>query len=149
MPSRKQRRRREKSLRHEYEYVYVDGEGREVDEAPIEDEPPAKRRDAARDRPERTSAPTRAPRRGVEPPSWRRTLRRAGFLGPLMFVMVYLLNRDYSMAQNIVTTITLLLVFVPFSYLLDSLMWRAYRRRIAANETRSASGRTSRRRTSS
>ena len=143
MPSRMQRRRREKSFRHEYEYVYVDDEGRDVEpdaavavEAPVDarvDTPAkptaAKKRDEPRKR--AASAPARAGRRGVEPPSWRRTLRRAAVLTPFMFIMVYVLNRDYSPVQNAVTTVTLLLVFVPFSYLLDSVMWRAFQRREA------------------
>ena len=36
MPSKKQRRRREKSLRHEYEYVLLDEEGNEVPVEPTE-----------------------------------------------------------------------------------------------------------------
>jgi hypothetical protein len=31
MPSRKQRRRREKSLRHEYDYVLLDHDGNEIE----------------------------------------------------------------------------------------------------------------------
>jgi hypothetical protein len=36
MPSKKQRRRREKSLRHEYEYVTVDDDGNELPLEPTE-----------------------------------------------------------------------------------------------------------------
>ena len=145
MPSRKQRRRREKSFRHEYEYVYVDGEGRDVEvDAAVETEKPAKQRDDPR---ERTAQATARPgRRGVEPPSWRRTLRRAAGLTPFMFIVVYLLNRGYSPLQNAVTTVTLLLVFVPFSYLLDSVMWRAFRRRMGGEDSKSRPGKTSGRR---
>ena len=38
MPSRKQRRRRQKDRRHDWEYVYVDDAGQEV-EAPDEESP--------------------------------------------------------------------------------------------------------------
>ena len=44
MPTRKQRRRRLKELRHDYEYVYVDEEGREVEVDPAELEQASPRR---------------------------------------------------------------------------------------------------------
>ena len=138
MPSRKQRRRREKSFRHEYEYVYVDADGRDVDVEPeeaAEAPAPKPKREPKRASPARAPArsDTRRAARGVQPPSWNRTLRRAVPLAPLMFILVYLLNRDYTLVQNVVTTLTLLLVFVPFSYLVDSVMWRTFRRRTGAD----------------
>ena len=39
MPTRKQRRREQKSRRHEWEYVYVDDEGNEVDVDPADLKP--------------------------------------------------------------------------------------------------------------
>jgi len=36
MPTKKQRRRQQKSRRHEYEYVYVDDSGQEVPVDPAE-----------------------------------------------------------------------------------------------------------------
>jgi hypothetical protein len=125
VPSRKQRRRRQKERRHEYEYVYVDEEGREVD-SPAEDEPHAPARN------EKVSANRHATARGgrrVEPPSWRRVGKRALFLGPVMFLMVNLIGRDWTTAQRIQQTLFLLLLFLPFSYLMDSMMYRAYLRR--------------------
>jgi hypothetical protein len=125
VPSRKQRRRREKERRHEWEYVLIDDEGREV-EAPEEDEPPA----PARER--KATASGRAATRGgrrIEPPSWRRVGKRALFFGPLMFIMVNLIGRDWTTAQRVQQTAFLLLLFLPFSYLMDSLMYRAYLKR--------------------
>jgi hypothetical protein len=125
VPSRKQRRRREKERRHEWEYVLVDDEGREV-EAPEEDEPPT----PARER--KATASGRAATRGgrrIEPPSWRRVGKRALFFGPLMFIMVNLIGRDWTTAQRVQQTAFLLLLFLPFSYLMDSLMYRAYLKR--------------------
>lgn len=121
MPSRKQRRRRAKERRHEYEYVYVDEEGREVDVAP-EDEPPAKRDGRKQDgRP--------AGGRRVDPPSWRRVARRGLIFAPIMFLTVSLLNSDLPVGAQIVQTLVLLAFFLPFSYGMDALLYRAYVKR--------------------
>jgi hypothetical protein len=126
MPSRKQRRRQAKERRHEYEYVYVDDEGREieVDEAEIE-----QRRNGQAGRTERR-APARSGRT-VQPPSWNRVGRRALIFAPLMFLTVYLLGRDeLSTTQMLVQTLVLLAIFLPFSFFMDSITYRAYQRRL-------------------
>jgi hypothetical protein len=122
--SRKQRRRRQKERRHEYEYVYVDAEGQEV-EAPEESEERAPARD------EKASSRQTATRGGrrIEPPSWRRVGKRALFLGPVMFLMVNLIGRDWTTGQRVGQTLFLLLLFLPFSYVMDSMMYRAYLKR--------------------
>jgi hypothetical protein len=130
VPSRKQRRRRSKERRHEYEYVYVDEEGREV-EVSEEEEPRASARDAKTAASSR-HATTRGGRR-IEPPSWRRVGKRALFIGPVMFLMVNLIGRDWTTAQRIQQTLFLLLLFLPFSYLMDSMMYRAFLKRTGAS----------------
>jgi hypothetical protein len=125
MPSRKQRRRQAKERRHEYEYVYVDDEGREVeiDEAELEE-----RRNGKAKRPE--AASTRGGRT-VQPPSWNRVGKRALIFAPLMFLTVYLLGRDdLSTSQMLIQTLVLLAIFLPFSYLMDTITYRAYQRRL-------------------
>lgn len=126
MASKKQRRRREKDRRHEYEYVYIDEEGHEleVDEAEVA---PAKKSDA---KPGRTPGrpPGRA-RRPVQPPSWRRVGRRALVFAPLMFLAITVLNRNSTVGGRLGTTLVLMAFFVPFSYVMDTLVYRAYRRR--------------------
>jgi hypothetical protein len=129
VPSRKQRRRREKSRRHEYEYVYVDEEGREVevDEAELR-----KERD---DKPARTGTARAGrgsggrPVRQVQPPSWSRVGRRALIFAPLMFVTVSLLGRSLTIGQRVVETLFLLVFFLPFSYVMDTIVYRSYLRR--------------------
>ena len=124
MPSRKQRRRQAKERRHEYEYVYVDDEGREVevDEAELEE-----RRNGKAKRAE----PAARGGRIVQPPSWQRVGKRALIFAPLMFATVYLLGRDdLSTQQMVIQTLVLLGVFLPFSYFMDSLTYRAYQRRL-------------------
>jgi hypothetical protein len=124
MPSRKQRRRQAKERRHDYEYVYVDDEGHEVEIDPAEIEV---RRNGKAKRPERAAPGGRT----VQPPSWNRVGRRALIFAPLMFATVYLLGRNsLSTAQILIQTLVLLAIFLPFSYFMDSLMYRAYQRRL-------------------
>ena len=129
MPSRKQRRRRLKERRHEYEFVYVDEEGREV-EAPEEEQPQSPARGSkATATGRRAGATTRTGRR-IEPPSWNRVGKRALFFGPVMFLLLHLVGKNLSVAQQIYETLVLLLFFLPFSYFMDSMMYRNYRKRI-------------------
>jgi hypothetical protein len=123
VPSRKQRRRRAKERRHEYEYVYVDEEGQEVEVEPGEPGKPGK--------PKRTdpkARPTQAGRK-VEPASWRRVGRRALIFAPLMFITIRLLEGGEAITASILRTIFLLMLFLPFSYVLDSVLYRSYVRR--------------------
>ena len=124
MATKKQKRRREKERRHEYEYVYVDEEGQEVEV----DEPEAERKNGK-------SPAQRAVQTGgktVDPPSWRRTLRRAAIFSPLMFVILYLLKPKGSTPASVLFSVALLMVFfIPFSYFMDSLMYRLALKRAA------------------
>jgi len=127
VPTRKQRRRRQKDRRHDYEYVYVDESGNEVEVA--EDEVAAQRTASRNGRAQPRQA-TRNPR--LQPPSWRRVLKRGALFAPLMFVTVLVLNREASTLATILVTAQLMLIFVPFSYFMDSMMWRRYQKRIGA-----------------
>ena len=121
MPSRKQRRRREKERRHEYEYVYVDEEGEEVEVDRGEAE-----------RPKRTERRPQASggRRPIEPPSWNRVAKRGLLFAPLMFITFSLLGRNESLVVHVQRTVFLLVLFLPFSYVMDSMIYRSYRRRM-------------------
>ena len=125
MPTRKQRRRRAKERRHEYEYVYVDEEGREVEVEADEGKAP-----------ERKGKRPASGRGGrvIEPPSWSKVGKRALIFGPLMFITIRLLERGEPIAASLFRTIFLLLIFLPFSYVMDAVMYRTYRRRIGANK---------------
>ena len=132
MPTKKQRRRNQKARRHEYEYIYVDDEGNEVEVDPAElraekgtarESPPAK---AEAKKP----PPGSGSRRTIEPPSWRRSGKRALILGPLMIVAMMLLNQGVSLAQQIAPALFLLAFFIPFSYFTDSLAYKMYRKRL-------------------
>jgi hypothetical protein len=127
--TKKQQRRREKLKRHEYEEVYVDDEGRELDPEEAEElvgaAQPGK---AAKEKVE-----TRAQRGGrtIEPPSWRRTLRRGLLFFPLMLLTVILLGGGLTLVQQITQTLFLIAIFVPFSHFMDTMIWRSHQRRLA------------------
>jgi hypothetical protein len=122
VPTRKQRRRRAKDRRHEYEYVYVDEEGREVEVEPEDEKAPPRK--------DKRPAPASRPRRAIEPPSWKRVGRRALIFAPLMFITIRLLEQDEAIATSIVRTLFLLLIFLPFSYVMDAVLYRSYQRRV-------------------
>jgi len=132
VPSRKQRRRRLKERRHEYEYVYVDEEGRQV-EAPEEEQPQRANRGGGKATASgrRAGATSRTGRR-IEPPSWSRVGKRALFIGPAMFLIINLMGKNLSVAQRIYETVVLLAIFLPFSYFMDSMMYRSYLKRTGA-----------------
>jgi hypothetical protein len=132
MPTRKQRKRRAKERRHEYEYVYVDEEGREVEVEP--DEAEEERRSNGR-------APRAVTRAGrvVEPPSWQRVGKRGLIFAPLMFLTITLIDQGTSISVRIVNTAMLLAFFLPFSYLMDRMLYRASLRRSGVEKERSGS----------
>jgi hypothetical protein len=127
MPSRKQRRRRQKLYRHEYEYVEVDEEGNEIPVDPAE----------LRQRAEATNGagPARAQRnvrqqRGIQPPSWRRIAKRGLIFFPFMLITVHLLSGDeLSNVGKVLNTVVLMAFFMPFSYVMDAVMYRTYLKR--------------------
>jgi hypothetical protein len=128
MPSRKQRRRRQKDRRHEWEYVYVDDAGREV-EAPDEESPISRNGKRAAQQPRKAKA---SGMREVQPPSWRRVGKRGLIFAPLMFLTVTFLSGNLTVAQRLVNTVFLLAFFLPFSYAMDALMYRMYKKRSGA-----------------
>jgi hypothetical protein len=57
--------------------------------------------------------------------------RRGLIFAPLMFLTVYLLGRNsLSIVEMVVQTVVLLGIFLPFSYFMDSVTYRAYQRRL-------------------
>jgi hypothetical protein len=136
MPTKKQRRRQQKSRRHEYEYVYVDDEGNEVEVDP--EELPVGKQNGKADRTARKSTGTKAPARGqrvIEPPSWRRAVRRAAIWAPLLVVAMMLINRNVSPMQWVTSALFLIAFFIPISYFTDSMAYRMYRKRLDRRPT--------------
>jgi hypothetical protein len=122
MASRKQRRRRAKDRRHEYEYVYVDEEGNEVE---VDAEEVRAQQEVAK---RNGSQPARGARREpkIEPPSWQRVGKRSLLIAPLMFLTIIFLGGDLTLGQQILQTILLLGMFLVFTYLFESLLYRRY-----------------------
>jgi cation transport ATPase len=137
MPTKKQRRRHQKARRHEYEYVYVDDEGNEVEVDPAELR--AEKETVRESRPAKASGKKQAvrtsSRRTIEPPSWRRSGKRALILGPLMVVAMMLFNQGLSLGQQIAPALFLIAFFIPFSYFTDSLAYKMFRKRLERQNT--------------
>jgi len=138
MPTRKQRRRQQKTRRHEWEYVYVDDEGNEVEVDPedIDASKPARatRTDAKARRNGKATNVRQTQRRAPQPPSWRRAIKRAAILG-VFFVVVFgfvLRGKDTNLAAAVGVGLIYAVAFVPMQYLIDRFTYRVYLRRQAA-----------------
>ena len=120
MATKKQKKKRDKERRHEYEYVYVDAEGNEVPVEADEDASGSTNGTSPSSKTVKTSGG-----RTVDPPSWRKTLRRAGLFAPLIFLILYLLRpKDAELSAVAFNVVVLMAFFIPFSYFMDGLMYR-------------------------
>ena len=136
MPTRKQRRRDQKSRRHEWEYVYVDEEGNEVDVDPAELQTSkratrevAKRRNG---KPAKASGKQR-PQRVPPEPSCSRAAKRAAMLG-VFFVVVFgfvLRGKHSNVTSAVLIGVVYAIAFIPLQYFIDRTVYRAYLRRQA------------------
>jgi hypothetical protein len=126
MATRKQRRRRAKEHRHEYVWEDEEGNVLDTDDARAAIENGSKPRTADK-QPAKGGRGSRTP----QPASWRRTFKRGAIFAPIMLATVMLLNPEKSMAEKVTSTLIVLAVFVPFSYVLDGVMYRSYRKRLA------------------
>jgi hypothetical protein len=131
MPTRKQRRRRQKGRRHEYEFVYVDEEGREVGVDPNEVERDAGPRAGGKNKSKSEPRKGRAAQstRTVAPPSWNKVGKRALIFLPLIFVAFSLVSKGQGLGMRILVSALYTAFFVPFMYLMDRTMYRSYLRR--------------------
>jgi hypothetical protein len=126
MPSRKQRRRREKLQRHEYEYVVETEEG-EVPLRELEDEDGRRKNGKAR---ETTAGPLDRRGRPIPKPSAQRVLKRTAIFAPILVIFVYLTaGEDLTPVAVVVNALILLAFFIPFSYLVDVVLYRMMMRR--------------------
>jgi hypothetical protein len=125
MPSRKQRRRREKTFRHEYGFVTYDEEGNEVEVEAAEIRP------RKEEKPKPATPATRGKRAGREPPapSWSRSLRRGGIWGAVMLFVVVFFFRGQSLAGRVAVGLLYAAAFIPLTYVVDRMAYRNYLRR--------------------
>jgi hypothetical protein len=128
MPTRKQRRRRAKEQRHEYEVVYLDAEGNEVEVPPDEVEKSSGRRSDPAERTRAANGTSKQGARAIDPPTWRRSARRALIMAPFFFVFLYILQRN--IASALIVSLFYAVVFVPFSYGIDKLTYRTQLKRL-------------------
>jgi hypothetical protein len=133
VPSRKQRRRRAKLQRHEYEYVVETEEG----EVPLERPRETKDgREGGRDGERAAGAVVDRRGRAAQKPTMARVLRRAAIFAPIMAIFVYIVNGDeLSPVAVAVNTLILIAFFIPFSYLVDTLVYRTISRRAERERT--------------
>ena len=129
MPSRKQRRRREKLKRHEYEYVVESETGEEITvESPRELD---KDENGKGGRAQQRREPVDRRGRAVPEPSMKRVLRRGAIFAPVIAVLTYVISQDSGNVAGTVVfnTVLLLAFFLPFSYMVDVFVYRMMKRR--------------------
>ena len=128
MPSRKQRQRRQKAFRHDYTLVDYDEEGNEVETSASELR--AKRGKSDKPKAKSTSS-GRSRRPGREPPipSWRRSLRRGGMWGGVMFIVVVFFFKSTPVAGRVAIGLLYAVAFVPLTYWIDRVAYRSYLKR--------------------
>jgi len=139
MPTRKQRRRRDKAFRHEYETVLIDEEGNETlvdaDDERTAREERDKQRTAAKSKAKpaaksRSSRPMREP----PPPSWQRAFKRGGLMGALILVLFLFVLKGGSPAERIAIPLFYAVAFIPLTYVVDRWSYRMYQKRLAKKD---------------
>lgn len=131
MATQKQRRKRAKEQRHAYDLIEIDGEGNEtvLSASELKSETCSKPSPTSADRQGGTKS--RAPRGTAQPPTWGRVLKRGAIFAPIFLATVMLLGRGrLTLAGAIIQTIFLLAIFVPFSYVMDRMVWRSHEKRL-------------------
>jgi len=128
MPTRKQRRRRDKDFRHDVRVFEVDEEGNEIPIAELR-----AREEKEKPKPEKQQAKpsSRGGRsiREVQPPSWERALKRGGLMGGAMLVVFIFLLRNGPVAQRVAIGVFYAVAFVPLTYWIDRTAYRSYLKR--------------------
>ena len=128
MTTRKQRKKRAKEQRHDY--VWEDSEGNVVDHPEV-DENGDSGKQKEKEKPASQGLFGGGGRK-VQPPSWQRSTKRGLIFGPIFFLIVLLLSGgNLSITGALLNAILLLAVFIPFSYVLDKLVYRQFQKRQA------------------
>jgi hypothetical protein len=132
MPTKKQRRRRAKTFRHEYDFVVEDEEGNEVavDTSERKAERTERDKQKAAAKPARGQSRSRSMREPPKP-SWDRAMRRGGVMGGLMLVAFLFLFKDAPIAIRLAWGLFYAAAFVPLTYFIDRTAYRAYEKRLA------------------
>jgi hypothetical protein len=125
MPTRKQRRRRDKDFRHDVRVFEIDEEGNEV---------PISALRALEEKPKPAKAPPPKSRGGraireVQPPSWERALKRGGLMGGLMLLVFLFVLKNGPIATRVAIGVFYAVAFVPLTYWIDRTAYRSYLKR--------------------
>ena len=68
----------------------------------------------------------------MKPPSWRKVLKRGAIFAPIFLATVMLLGGGkITVVGAVFQTLLLLVVFVPFSYFMDRVVWRQQQKRLS------------------
>jgi hypothetical protein len=139
MPTKKQRRRRAKTFRHEYDFVIEDDEGNEVplDTSEFRAERAERDKEKSASKPARSQSRTRSARE-PQPPSWQRAWRRGGVMGGLMLAAFLFLFKDAPLAVRVAWGMFYAAAFVPLTYFIDRMAYRAYQKRTARTKAKRA-----------
>jgi hypothetical protein len=133
--SKKQRRRREKLQRHEYEYVLETEEGEEI---PLESPRGAERAPNGKAPAKQPEGPLDRRGRPVQKPSLRRVLKRSALFAPLIAIFIKVTSPDITIEGLIFNVVLLLAFFMPFTYLVDLVVYRMLMRRAERERGRTA-----------
>jgi len=136
MPSRRQRRRREKTFRHEYGFVTYDEEGNEVEVEgstlrPEKKEPKAKAAASANGQGKQSGRGLKP----AEPPSWQRAVRKGGLWGIGMLLVAVFFFKGMPLAQRLMLGVLYAAAFIPLTYWIDRTTYRAYLKRSGKTPT--------------
>jgi hypothetical protein len=130
MPTRKQRRRRDKDFRHDVRVFEVDDEGNEIPIAEL------RAREEEKPKPEKAQKNAPAKTRGgravreVQPPSWERALKRGGLMGGAMIVVFLFLLKNGPVTQRVLIGVFYAVAFIPLTYWIDRTAYRSYLKRV-------------------
>lgn len=129
MPTRKQRRRREKDFRHDVRVFEVDEEGNEVALAELRssEERPAKAKQPQKQVRNAKGRTIRVPPQ----PSWERALKRGGLMGGAMLLAFIFLFKSAPLGLRIAWGAFYAAAFVPLTYWIDRTAYRSYQKRVA------------------
>jgi predicted lipid-binding transport protein (Tim44 family) len=135
VPTRKQRRRRDKDFRHDVRVFEVDEEGNEVPIAELR-----QREEQEKPKPAKQQPKTRGGRqlKEVQPPSWERAFRRGGLMGGAMLLVFLFLLKSGPVAQRVAIGVFYAVAFIPLTYWIDRTAYRSYQKRM--NRAASAGG---------
>jgi hypothetical protein len=128
MPSKKQRRRREKTFRHEYGFVTYDEDGNEVEVASEELRPekPAKAKVEASAKGKGKSSGSSRALRPAPAPSWRRAIKRGSLWGGGMLLLAVFFFKGMPLPTRIGLGAMYALAFIPLTYWIDRTAYRSY-----------------------